>query len=98
MPRNFIRGSSPAYWKWILILFALILTSVRQPSAQNTAFDASPATVPDPEQGNGIIRLAIPELEGTYLYRFSVLKLNPPRGKPRGIFTERMKIDFQFAH
>ena len=26
------------------------------------------------------------------------IELNPPRGKPRGIFTERMKIDFQFAH
>jgi hypothetical protein len=24
-------------------------------------------------------------------------QLNPPRGKPRGIFTVRMKIDFQFA-
>jgi hypothetical protein len=23
--------------------------------------------------------------------------LNPPRGEPRGIFTVRMKIDFQFA-
>jgi REP element-mobilizing transposase RayT len=26
-----------------------------------------------------------------------LLKLNPPRGKPRGISTVRMKIDFQFA-
>jgi len=24
-------------------------------------------------------------------------KLNPPRSKPRGIFTVRMDIDFQFA-
>jgi hypothetical protein len=25
------------------------------------------------------------------------LLLNPSRGKPRGIYTVRMKIDFQFA-
>jgi hypothetical protein len=25
------------------------------------------------------------------------IQLNPPRGKPRGIFTARMKIYFQFA-
>jgi len=26
-----------------------------------------------------------------------LIQLNPPRGKPRGIFTVREKIDFQFA-
>ncbi len=76
MPRNFARGPSSACWNWILILFALMLTYVMQPSAQSTAFEASPETVPDPGQPNGVIRLAIPELEGTYLYRFSVLKFN----------------------
>ena len=76
MPRNFARGPSSACWNWILILFALMLTCVTQPSAQSTAFEASPETVPDPRQPNGVIRLAIPELEGTYLYRFSVLKFN----------------------
>lgn len=76
MPRFFVQGPSSAHWNGILILFTLMLTCVTQPSAQNTAFDASPTTFPDPQQRNGVIRLAIPELEGTYLYRFSVLKFN----------------------
>ena len=27
----------------------------------------------------------------------NIKRLNPPRGKPRGIFTVRMNIYFQFA-
>lgn len=81
MPRNFIRGASSVYRNWILILFTLLVTWVTQPSAQNTSLVTSPATVPDPKPRNGIIRLAIPELEGTYLYRFSVLKFNEAFGR-----------------
>ncbi|WP_372679100.1 substrate-binding periplasmic protein [Desulfosarcina sp.] len=76
MPRMFVQGPPSAHCNWILILFALLLTCVAQPSAQNTAFETSPVKLPAPGQRNGVIRLAIPELEGTYLYRFSVLKFN----------------------
>lgn len=76
MLRNFIRVPSPAYRNSILMLFAFLLTFVTQPSAQNISSGASHEQATDVEQRNGIIRLAIPELEGTYLYRFSVLKFN----------------------
>lgn len=81
MPRIFFRGASSVYRNWMLILFTLLVTWVTQPLAQNTSLVTSPATVSDPKPRNGIIRLAIPELEGTYLYRFSVLKFNEAFGR-----------------
>jgi hypothetical protein len=72
--QTFNQGSCSVHRKWIFTLIALIMTLVPFAFAQSPPPGSAPEGGPAGKQHTRIIRLAIPELSGTYLYRFAELQ------------------------